>query len=291
MKQEDFDPKVFEDKGDFDLYRLYEEDVLKGFIHVSICKERANNPKPWVKITDKIKNATGSQDGRVWIPLDGNFSTIYGFPLTFFKNYQEEEFFPVLGPIAILRTFNHFCPDKYVMKFPNDIACKEHRGKTCGLLVRREHGFAMIGPGVNLATCPNPNEVRKQGIKPCCMKNHCDGKLPTPEEWSFECYKNMIQILKECDTPEKVVAVMNEEYNKYENNYNMTINNPNADLKKDGTFWTQKTPNALFKVDHKGMRYQYFSSYYDPIYFKLEGDPDKEKPYHLKYEYLKIEEK
>ena len=58
MKQEDFDPKVFEDKGDFDLYRLYEEDLLKGLLHITICKERANNPKPWVKITDKIKNAT-----------------------------------------------------------------------------------------------------------------------------------------------------------------------------------------------------------------------------------------
>ena len=106
---------------------------------------------------------------------------------------------------------------------------------------------------------------------------------------NFLC-KISVELMKELDTVDKIIEYENKFYNEYENNFNMSINNPNADLKKDGTFWTQKTPNALFKVDHKGMRYQYFSSFFDPIYFQPQGDPDKEKPYHLKYEYLKPDE-
>ena len=204
-----------------------------------------------------------------------------------FKNYFEEEMFPLYSDYAVLETFNHFAPGQYIMKFPNDVVCREHRKKTSGILNRRAFGFAITGMGGNLIAVPGENELRKMGSGACCLSNHCD-KVPTQEEWMCEYYKKLMKIMKEYDTVDKIVEHQNLVFNEYENNYKMSINNPNADLEKDGTFWTQEYPNALFKVDHKGMRYQYFKSEYDPIHFKLKGDPDKEKPYHLKYELLRL---
>ena len=223
--------------------------------------------------------------------MKGNILTFVALPLKHFENYFQEEVYPCLSQIALLDTFNHYCPGQYMIKFPNDIVCCEHVGKTSGALVRREEGYALFAPGVNSVAAPEGDQLRKHGIKSCCMKKHIVGELPTAEEFTELLYQNLRDVSKKYDTPEKVVEIMNKEYNKYDKTYKLSINNPNADLKKDGTFWTQKFPNALFKVDHKGMRYQYFSSYYDPIYFKVEGDPNKEKPYHLKYEYVNADNK
>ena len=292
QKQENFDPKIFEDKGDFDLYQVEHEDPQTSLLRKIICEHRMKdeNPRPWIKLSDTVKNVTGSADGRVWISIKGNLHLVLGYPLKMFKNYFEEEMFPTIADYAVLETFNHFAPGKYMLKFSNDIVCKEHRSKTAGVLRRRGFGYAVIILGGNLVEAPNHEKLRAEGIKACCMKDHCD-KIPTPLDFGTELFKNLKRLFKEYDTVEKIVEHQNIVFNEYENNYKMSINNPNADLVKDGTFWTQEYPNALLKVDHKGMRYQYFKSDYDEIIFKVKGDPNKEKPYHLKHEYIKVDEK
>ena len=293
QKQETFDPKIFENKGEYDYYHVEHEDVLKSYLHIPICNYRntLKDPKPWAKISDSCANVTGSADGRVWVSLKGNPAPCVAIPLHCFKDDFQIEMFPLLASIATLDTFNHIAPDTYILKFPNDIVCKEHKGKTSGVLIRKEYNHVLLGAGCNLVAAPENNDLRKNSITACCVKRHVpEGKVPTPEEFIDELFKNMWKFIQKFPTIEEILEMLNREFNKYENNYKLSINNPNADLKKDGAFWTQKFPNAYLKIDHKGMRYQYFESYYDNVYFDVKGDPSKEKPYHLKYEYIKMED-
>ena len=292
QKQDSFDPKKFEDKGDFDFYEVDVEDPIKSIIRKDICEHRLKegNYKPWIKLSEIVQNVTGSADGRVWVSIKGNLHLVLTIPLKQFKSKFEEELFPTIADISVLDTFNHFAPGKYMLKFANDIVCKEHRSKTAGILRRRAFGCASVIMGGNLVQAPGAEKLRAQGITACCMKDHCDN-VPTPLEFSTVLFKILMENLKKYDTVDKIVEHQNLVFNEYENNYKMSINNPNADLEKDGTFWTQEYPNALLKVDHKGMRFQYFKSDYDEITFNVKGDPNKAKPYYLKYEDIKVDEK
>ena len=221
MRQEDFSVDKFEKRGDYDLYHILEEDVSKGFLHIPILEDRKKqeNPRPWAKIVDSAKNVTGSSDGRVWVNVKGNFGTLVAIPLKHFENIFQEEVYPVISHLALLDTVNYYCPGEYLIKFPNDIICKEHGGKTCGTLIRREQGYSLFAPGVNLFGAPEGGLLRKDGKTACFIQKHCKGKLPTPVEFTDRLFENLKNISKKYDTPEKVVEIMNKEYNKYDKTY------------------------------------------------------------------------
>ena len=287
QKAEFFDPEIYEDKGGYDLYKIEDEDFSKSFLRKTICEYRVSkgNKKIFICLWGRILNGVGSCPGRLWISYKGNLHMSISFPLSYFKSYFIEEMYPVVGNFGVLRTFNHFAPGQFMDKFPNDIVCKEHRKKCGGIQERRDFGYCHTMPNGNLVMAPRDDELRKFGLRACYLGKHAD-YVPSLDEFADEFYRQMVKAIDEFDTLDKILDYENKFYNEYENNFKLSINNPNADLKKDGTFWTLETPNALLKCDHKGMRYQYFSSWFDKVYHTIDGNPDQEKPYHLKYEYI-----
>ena len=235
------------------------------------------------------KNVTGSADGRVWISMEGNLQVTVAYPIKFTSDF-EDEMFPLIVPIAVKETFQMFAPGKFMCKFPNDTVCKEHKRKVGGLLIRKMEGYVIVFLGADLTNAPEDSQLRKNCYGACCLKNHCE-KCPSKYDFSVALFYKIKEMSKSYNTIEKVLDLQNTTMNEYEPNYKLSINNPNADLKKDGAFWTEDFPNAYLKVDHQGRRYQYFSCYYDNVFYKAEGNPEKPKHYHLLHEYVDVPEK
>ena len=286
MNMENADVNNFENKGDFDYYHLAEDDFTKRlfFRECIVDRSKKPNPRPYIMVSDISKNVTGSADGRVWKPILGNLHMAAAMPINFSSDF-EDEMFPLLVPIAVKETYDHYAPGLFICKFPNDIVCREHKRKVSGVLIRKMDGFVVIFLGGNLVAAPGIDELRKDSYGACCMKNHID-KVPTPYEFAVEFYRNVLALKGKYNTIEKVLEAQNTMMNEYLPNYKLSINNPNADLKKDGAFWTEDFPNAYLKVEHDGKRYQYFSCYYDNVFYKLEGDAEKPKHYHLTHQYV-----
>ena len=288
MNEYSQDLSKFKDVGPFDLYHFEHDDLDKRHVFREICalRKKEKLTRPFVKLTDMVDNGTGSADGRVWVSIKGNVHMLLGFPVDF-KSDFEDEMFPLLVPIFIRDTFNYFAPDQYICKFANDIVCKEHHRKTCGLLVRKMEGYILISVAGNLVGCPKNDQLRKNSYGACCMKEHCD-KVPTPLEFALQFCRIVMENRYKYDTIEKVLEIHNKSMNDYGPPYEVSINNPNADLKKDGAFWTQDFPNAYLKVDYDGKRYQYFPSHYDNVFYKSKGDPEKPKDYYIAHELIDI---
>lgn len=278
--------------GMFDFYPIKNCDCKKGYIYHEILKEKSKeeNPKPFLSKIDIVTNATGSADGRIWIPMKGNLHGIVGFPESFFKTEWEKQMFPMIAAFALRDGILKYAPGQFMSKFPNDVVCKEHRRKTAGLLTRNEQGYVMLIFGANLVTYPDNENLRKESYGACCLKNHAD-YVPSVEELLLEIGHRITEMYKIYTDNQKILDLVNTSLNEYEpGNYKLELNNPKADLKKDGTFWTTQYRNALFKVHHDGFIYQYFESYFDKVYYKVEGNPDEKKPYHIEYEYVKDED-
>lgn len=284
----------FEQKEGFDYYRIAHVDCGKGYFFQKVIKKRNEQKitRPFIAEVDHMDNAVGSADGRVWISIPGNFGTTVGIHESYFKNKWEIEVFPLIAPFSLRETCNHFAPGKYMNKFPNDLCCKEHNRKTAGMLIRNEGGWVLFGYAFNLLHTPEEKDLRVHSYGACCFKEHCDpDKIPTPEQFSLYNAKLVLEMQKKYDTNQKILDLVNIGFNERDpGNYKIEINNPNADLEKDGTFWNTKYRKALFIVHVNGYIYQYFERYYDNMYYKTEGDTVRKLPYHLEYEYIKDED-
>ena len=290
MNEDSKDISKFENAGPFDLYHFEHDDLDKRHVFREIIAQRKKDKltRPFVKLTDMVDNGTGSADGRVWVSIKGNVHMLLAFPIDF-KSDFEDEMFPLIIPIVLKETYNYFAPGEYMCKFPNDIICKKHKKKTSGALIRKIDGFVLIPVAGNLVGCPQNNQLRENSYGACCMKEHSD-KIPTPLEFALQFYRITMEMRYKYDSIDKILDLQNTTMNEFESNYKLSINNPNADLKKDGAFWTQDFPNAYLKVDHNGKRYQYFSSYYDNVFYKSKGNPANPKHYHISHQYVDVDE-
>ena len=62
-----------------------------------------------------------------------------------------------------------------------------------GILVQEYKDFYIIGFGINVKEKPDKNLIRKNGLLPCCLKDHLiKGNVPTALELSIAISKRII---------------------------------------------------------------------------------------------------
>ena len=69
---------------------------------------------------------------------------------------------PFLIGISICENLNKLSKDKFSIKWPNDILCKDGY-KVCGILVDKYKDFYQLSFGINLVKSPDSSEIRKGG--------------------------------------------------------------------------------------------------------------------------------
>lgn len=110
------------------------------------------------------------------------------------------------------------------------------------------------------------------------FKNHIDN-IPSTKEFVFNvAYRILGLANKTYDTLYKLIDGVNQTHNKFKNRIDkILVNNRNADLEKDGTFWCKNFPITLIKVFFNGHKYSYFETFYNIIDFSLEENPNEKK--------------
>lgn len=283
-------------RGIYDIYHVGKTDAEKKYLYHDIVasKENETNPRPFIGIIEIPENGVGSADGRVWIPYPGNLHGSMGFPQSMFRNQLEIEFFPVLASFAIRDIMNKYAPGEYCSKWPNDVVCKKHGKKTSGILVRKEGKWIFLLFCINLVKAPEDKLLRKQGLRACCMKNHTDN-IPNIEDVFVEVGDRVMELVRENDDIHKIMDTMNKSLNEYmQKTYRVELNNPNADLLKDGTLWNRNFPNALTKGYMNGVPYEFGENYFDNVYYHVKGNADEkeaDKNYEANKKKLENEEK
>ena len=101
---------------------------------------------------------------------------------------------PFLIGISICENLNKLSKDKFSIKWPNDILCKDGY-KVCGILVDKYKDFYQLSFGINLVKSPDSSEIRKGGRQACNLASHCDN-IPDPLEFSVLLCKDICHKLK-----------------------------------------------------------------------------------------------
>lgn len=91
---------------------------------------------------------------------------------------------PYIIGISIIEKLNSYSEDKFYIKWPNDVLCKDG-GKVCGILVDKFEDFYMLSFGVNLVFAPPMTEIREGGRAPCFLGNHSKN-IPKAFDFSVE---------------------------------------------------------------------------------------------------------
>ena len=104
---------------------------------------------------------------------------------------------PFLIAISVCENLNKIARDKFVIKWPNDILCKDLY-KIGGILVDKYKNFYQLSFGINLIQCPEASEIRKGGRIACKLENHSDNK-PNPLDFSILLCKDICEKLKTYD--------------------------------------------------------------------------------------------
>ena len=98
---------------------------------------------------------------------------------------------------SIIQKLRDYSKDQFFLKYQNDIICVDKR-KLDGIIVELYKDFYIIGFGINIVKKPEQNEIRKEGLSPCCVNDHLskDGKKPEALDLSIEITKQIIYNLK-----------------------------------------------------------------------------------------------
>ena len=210
-------------------------------------------------------NSPCSKPERRWINIRGNCSGCLSVPLCYFKNNMQKECFPFVIAMAVKDTMNQYAPDEYCLKFPNDVVCKTHWKKTCGMLTEYYRNYTTSSFSIDTVACPKDEEMRKEGVKACCMKNHTSN-LPDPKIMVCQITERVIEILKDFNDLHKFVENFNNNYNKFRPKYlRLEINNEKADPSVDGALFCDEFPNAMLKGYLNGELYNVKESFYNYI--------------------------
>ena len=267
-------------RGIFDILEASSRDFSNGYLYREEVDRRSleEKPEPFIFSTKVGKNSIGSAPGRKMYLLEGNAAACIAIPLHMFKSPLQIESFPIVCPSAVKDVANKYAPGKYLIKFPNDIACQEHGKKSGGVICRKEGKYCLNVFIFNIARYPGDELLRKEGLKACCMKCHKEGELPTPNDFHYEVAMRMLELFDTLKTPEDVINYTNVELNQFPGkSFKMQVNNPNADIYKDGFCWTRQTQNSLFKGYINGEEYEFQPYLFDYGYFEHYKGQDFEK--------------
>lgn len=266
----------FCERGIFDYVKVDKVHCQRQYLYQRIieAKKDEKNPKPFIEEIVIPVGGTGCKDGRLWIPYEGNLHGAIGIHLTMFDSIINQEFFPLIASLGIRDICNRYAPGEYCAKYPNDICCKKHGKKTAGILVRKESGWAICIFCINFVKSPPDTFLRKEGLKACCLSNHTKN-IPKISDFLYECGIYFFELLKQYNNIYKIMSWCNEGLSEYGDKiWRGEINNPNADILKDGALWTRDHPNALTKGYLNGEEYELNPTYYDVKYCSAKYDEE-----------------
>ena len=144
---------------------------------------------------DEQTHGRGSGN-RKWVSQRGNALTTLNIK-EIYMNKDTLKLAPFLIAISVCENLNKIARDKFVIKWPNDILCKD-LNKVSGILVDKYKDFYQLSFGINLIQCPGASEVRKGGRMTCKLENHSDNK-PNPLDFSILICKDICEKLKTYD--------------------------------------------------------------------------------------------
>lgn len=125
--------------------------------------------------------------------IKGNLYTSTGIPMSILKNeINNKDIIVKITGISILQEMVKYNKDQIFLKYPNDIICIDNK-KMGGILVQEYKDFYIIGFGINVKEKPDKNLIRKNGLLPCCLKDHLiKGNVPTALDLSIAISKRII---------------------------------------------------------------------------------------------------
>ena len=142
-----------------------------------------------------IQTAGVGKGNRKWAGgIVGNLYTSTGIPLTYIQNeFKDEKILVKITAISIIQELNKLIENKFFLKHPNDILCKD-KCKLGGILAQKYKDFYIIGFGINIIDKPEQDQIRVEGLSPCYVKAHLpeDMETPTPLNLSIDITKNIL---------------------------------------------------------------------------------------------------
>ena len=124
----------------------------------------------------------------------GNLYTSTGIPLSLIKTeFRDEQILVKITAISIVQQLNKLVDNQFFFKNPNDILCKD-KCKLGGILIQKYKDFYIIGFKINVVDSPEQEQIRKEGLTPCYIKEHLPNGIepPTPLNLSIEITKTIL---------------------------------------------------------------------------------------------------
>ena len=195
--------KINDDSGDTLRHKPIELEVIHVDIIDSTMPASRNyidegNHLPFIYNTKIQTHGKGKGDRKWSGSIDGNIYTSSSIPINMVKNeINSNEVLVKITAISIIQKLRDYSKDQFFLKYPNDIICVDKR-KLGGIIVELYKDFYIIGFGINIVKKPEQNEIRKEGLSPCCVNDHLskDGKKPEALDLSIEITKQIIYNLK-----------------------------------------------------------------------------------------------
>ena len=156
------------------------------------------NKFPFIYNTKIQTHGKGKGDRKWSGSIDGNIYTSSSIPINMVKNeISSNEILVKITAISIIQKLRNHSKDQFFLKYPNDIICVDKR-KLGGIIVELYKDFYIIGFGINIVKKPDQNEMRKEGLSPCCVNEHLhkERKKPQALDLSVEITKQIIYNLK-----------------------------------------------------------------------------------------------
>ena len=143
----------------------------------------------------KRRNSFTGKGARKWAgSIAGNVYTSSCIPINMIKNELNENSIIVkITAISIIQQLRQYAPNEFFLKYPNDILCRDKK-KLGGIIAETYKDFCIIGFGINIVEKPEQDQIRKEGLLPCCVKEHLASGIepPTALDFSIEVTKQII---------------------------------------------------------------------------------------------------
>lgn len=271
----------YEKIGNFHYLRYPGGDYSKGTFFREVIKEwnkTMDKPPAFVQHCERWYNWAGSKSNRCFLYVEGNMGGNIGIPTYMLGNSLAVESFPMIAAIAIRDICNKYAPGCYFSKFENDVVCREHKGKTCGIITVRADNYCCCFFGLNLVGYPPDEAMRKEGLHGCCLSKHTNN-IPDMKTIFIDIGNRILEMTKEYDTIPKFVKLINDALCEYDKKtWYVEVNNPNGDPEKDGMLWDHDHPNACTKGYLNGKLLDVKSTYFDPGIYRLDKNHENFTP-------------
>lgn len=176
-------------------FEVIHEGIIESTIPLSNKMIDEGKKENFLLNCDEQTHGRGSGN-RKWASQRGNALTT----LNINEKYMPKEtlnLIPFLIANSICENLNKISKDKFMIKWPNDILCKD-KYKICGILVDKYKDFYQLSFGINLVQCPDSSQIREGGRTACKLENHSDNK-PNPLDFSILLCKDICHKLKTYD--------------------------------------------------------------------------------------------